>query len=143
MSGEGVGWLCIKIGGLEQRIMLFPRPRHFGGRQWYFVCPVTNRLASVLWKPSGATRFCSRQTWGRRVAYQSQFNDPTSRAQAGKERIKRRLISSLEDPDEWDLPPKPKWMRWPTYERYVARFDQYEGILDSGCAALVAKFMAR
>jgi hypothetical protein len=23
------------------------------------------------------------------------------------------------DPDEWDLPPKPKWMRWHTYNRYV------------------------
>jgi hypothetical protein len=142
MSSEDVGWFLIKIGSFEQRIMLFPRPRHFGGRQWYFVCPATNRLASVLWKPAGATKFCSRQTWGRQVAYQSQFNDPTSRAHAGKARIKNLLISSS-DPDEWDLPPKPKWMRWPTYDRHVARFDRYEGILDSGCAALVAKFMAR
>jgi hypothetical protein len=28
---------------------------HFGGRQWYFMCPVRNRPASVLWKPSGDT----------------------------------------------------------------------------------------
>jgi hypothetical protein len=44
------------------------------------------------------------------VAYQSQFNDATHRAHAGKARIKSRLIANL-DPDEWDLPPKPKWMR--------------------------------
>jgi hypothetical protein len=142
MSSEHTRWLRVEIGNLAQRIILSPRPRHFGGHQWYFVCPATNRLASVLWKPAGATQFCSRQTWGRQVAYQSQFNDPTSRAHAGKARIKNRLISSA-DPDEWDLPPKPKWMRWPTYDRHVARFERYEGILDSGCAALVARFMAR
>jgi hypothetical protein len=42
-------------------------------------------------------------------------------------------------PDEWDLPPKPKWMRWPTYNRYVQRYDNYESILDDGCLALAAK----
>lgn len=87
---------------------------------------------------NGATRFCSRQTWGRQVAYQSQFNDATSRAHAGKVRIKSRLIADL-DPDEWDLPPKPKWMRWATYNRHVDRYDRYEEILDHGCIALAAK----
>jgi hypothetical protein len=36
------------------------------------------------------------------------------------------------DPDEWDLPPKPKWMRWSTYNRYVERYDAYEAILEDG-----------
>jgi hypothetical protein len=49
----------------NQWITLIARPRHFGGRQWSFVCPVRSRLATVLWKPNGATRFCSRQTWSR------------------------------------------------------------------------------
>ena len=101
------------------------------------VLHVPVRPASVLWKPSGATRFCSRQTWGAQVAYQSQFNDATNRAHAGKERIKSRLIADL-DPDEWDLPPKPKWMRWATYNRYSERYDHYEDILDRGCIALAA-----
>ena len=142
MSSDDVGWLGIQLGNLDQRIILCPRARHFGGRQWYFVCPATNRLTSVLWKPSGATRFCSRQTWGRQVAYQSQFNDATNRAHAGKAKIKLRLIANL-DPDEWDLPPKPKWMRWATYNRYAQRFDHYEAILDYGCAALAAKFLGK
>src|SRR5262249_29311982 len=34
-------------------------------RQWFFQCPATYRLATVLWKPPGAGRFCSRQTWDR------------------------------------------------------------------------------
>ena len=102
------------------------------------MCPVRNRPASVLWKPSGATRFCSRQTWGRQVAYQSQFIGDTDRAHNGKARIKGRLIGD-NDPEEWDLPPKPKWMRWKTYNQLEARFDRYEATLDYGCAALVAK----
>src|SRR5712691_7866551 len=79
ISSNNEGWFRIQLGRLDQWITLIARPRNFGGRQWYFVCPVTNRLASVLWKPSGATRFCSRQTWGRQVADQSQFNDTTNR----------------------------------------------------------------
>jgi hypothetical protein len=65
MSGTDGGWFRIQLGSLDQWITLVSRPRHFGGRQWYFMCPIMNRPASVLWKPSGATRFCSRQTWGR------------------------------------------------------------------------------
>jgi hypothetical protein len=138
MSGYNDGWLRVRLGNLDQTIILVALPRHFGGKQWYFMCPVRNRPASVLWKPSGATRFCSRQTWGRQVAYQSQFNDATNRAHGGQAKIKSKLIADL-DPDEWDLPPKPKWMRWETYNRYVARYDHYEDILDYGCVALAAK----
>ena len=138
MSGQNEGWLRIQLGKLDQWITLVARPRHFGGKQWYFVCPVTNRLASVVWNPPGATRFCSRETWGRQVAYQSQFNDASNRAHAGKARIKSRLIGSL-DPDQWDLPPKPRWMRWKTYNRYEKKFDDYEAVLDYGCATLATK----
>ena len=44
------GWFRIQLGHLDQRILLITKRRHFGGRQWYFVCPYTNRPASVLWK---------------------------------------------------------------------------------------------
>jgi hypothetical protein len=141
-SGQHEGWLRIQLGNLDQWMTLEPRPRPFGGRQWYFICPVKNRPASVLWKPPGAARFCSRQTWGRQVAYHSQFIGDTDRAHNGKARIKGRLIGN-NDPDEWDFPPKPKWMRWTTYNRLEARFDRYEAALDYGCAALVAKLTGK
>jgi hypothetical protein len=93
--------------------------------------------------PPGADRFCSRQTWGSRVvAYRSQFLGADDRAHAGKARIKARLIGDS-DPDEWDLPPKPKWMRWETYNRHVERYDTYEEILDRGCLELVVKLLGR
>ena len=137
MSGEHEGWFQLR-GDFDEWITLVARPRHFGGRQWYFLCPSMNRPVSVLWRPPGARRFRSQQAWGRQVAYRSQFSDPDNRAHLGKARIKARLIADLE-PDEWNLPPKPKWMRWSTYNRYVERYDNYESILDYGCFALAAK----
>jgi hypothetical protein len=48
MSGPHEGWFRIQIGQLDQRIVLVSRPRHFGGRQWYFVCPYMNRRDGVV-----------------------------------------------------------------------------------------------
>jgi hypothetical protein len=140
MSATGSGSFCIQIGNSNQTISLVAEPRHFGGRQWYFVCPVTNRRASVLWKPPGATRFCSRQTWGRQVAYTSQFLSCTDRLWQAKGRIKSRLIASL-DPEEWDFPPKPKWMRWQTYRSWEVRFDRIEAKLDAEISCAVARLL--
>jgi hypothetical protein len=65
---------------------------------------------------------------------------PTTAGSAS--RFKSRLIGNL-DPDEWDLRPKPKWMRWATYDRQAEQFDRYEAILDYGRAALAAKFLGK
>ena len=89
---------------------------------------------------AGANRFCCRQAWGKQVAYASQFADPDNRAHMGQAKIRSRLIADL-DPDEWDLPPKPKWMRWRTYNRYVQKFDAYEDILSQNIAELMARFL--
>src|SRR5262245_37200904 len=113
MTGTYEGWFRINmVEGSDQWITLVSHPRHFGGRQWYFVCPYMNRQVSVLWRPLGARYFASRRRWGRSVAYASQFLDRTNRAHYGQSKIKNRLIGDL-DPDAWSLPPKPKWMRWP------------------------------
>jgi hypothetical protein len=137
MRSDIEGLLQIQIGQLGQTITLVAFPRFYGGRQWFFVCPVMNCRASVLWLPRGAQQFGSRHAWPGKVAYRSQFMTPMDRAHLGKERIKRRLIGEL-DPEEWDLPPKPKWMRWKTYHRFVERFDKYEAALDAGALSVSA-----
>jgi hypothetical protein len=143
LTGERDGWLEIEIAGRYQRINLIACPRPYGGRQWYFICPQLGRRASVLWRPPGANCFRSRQGWGRHVvAYASQFNDATGRAHLGQSRIKSRLIGN-NDPDDWELPPKPKWMRWRTYDRLERRFDHYEAALDYGTADLLARLLAK
>jgi hypothetical protein len=47
------------------------------------------------------------------------------------------------DSDEWDLPPKPKWMRWSTYNRAEEAFGRYEAILDVSLLGRAAKFLGR
>lgn len=144
MSGSVEGWFRIQIGNLDQPIIMVPRPRHFGGRQWYFICPYMNRRVSVLWMPPGARYFACRHKWRRQVAYSSQFSTPVDRAHQGKARIKSRLCSiGGFDPDEWEFPPKPKWMRWSTYKQAEEKFDRYESILDEGTYSLMAKLQAR
>ena len=60
---------------------------------------------------------------GKPGAGRSPINPNSTMPQTGRTVGKRgsspRLIADL-DPDEWDLPPKPKWMRWATYNRYSA-----------------------
>lgn len=146
MSGENGshGWFRIQIGSLDQRIHLVARPRHFGGRQWFFICPYLNRRCMVLWMPPGARDFGCRQRWGRQVAYNSQFLDRDNLAHRGQARIKSRLCSiGGFDPDEWDFPPKPKWMRWSTYKRAEEQFDRYEAALDEGIVGLLARLGIR
>jgi len=144
LQGTEVGWLRIKLGSLDQHIMLTARDCHFGGRQWYFACPYLNRRASVLWMPPGARSFACRQRWRRQVAYSSQFLDRDNRAHRGKAKINSRLcsIGGL-DSDEWEFPPKPKWMRWRTYHRAEEKFDRYESILDEGILGLAVRLGMR
>jgi hypothetical protein len=144
LTGTQRGYLRIQIGTLDEWIELVARPRHFGGRQWYFICPYMNRHAMVLWMPPGARSFACRQRWGRQVAYASQFLDRDNRAYRGQAKISSRLCAiGGFDPDEWHMPPKPKWLRWRTYNRAMEKFDRYESILDEGTLALMARIIGR
>ena len=91
LSDEHGGWLRIRLGQLDQCIYLVARPRHFGGRQWFFMCPHLHSRATVLWMPPGAHSFACRERWRRQVAYASQFMDRTARAHQGKRSEERRV----------------------------------------------------
>ena len=141
MTDPSTGWLKIWMDEFSQEIALARQSRHFGGGQWYFVCPLTSRKVSVVWKPRGATQFASRYAWPNKVAYLTQFGSWIDRAHLGKAKIKARLLGDS-DPEEWDLPPRPRGMRVKTYDRLVARFDAHQSKLDAGLAALTTKWMS-
>ena len=140
MTDPSTGWLKIWMDEFSQEIALASQPRHFGGGQWYFVCPLTGRKVSVVWKPRGATQFASRSAWPNQVAYLTQFGSWIDRAHLGKAKIKARLLGDS-DPEEWDLPPRPRGMRVKTYDRLVAQFDADQSKLDGGLAALTTKWI--
>jgi hypothetical protein len=58
------------------------------------------------------------------------------------QKVKARLIAD-DDPDAWDLPPKPKRMRHRTYERWEAKYDQAEEALDNRLCSAVARLLKR
>ncbi len=138
MENAEDGWLRLQIGKLEQSIELRAEPRHFGGRQWYFICPVSRRKVSVLWYLPGARHFASRHAWRGQVAYKSQFETPTDRAHRGQDKIKQRLIGNTESTG-WNFPEKPKWMRWHTYNRHVEKYEAYDLTLDAAMLQFAMK----
>jgi hypothetical protein len=62
MAHSDKGWFEISIGGFRQRITLVSRPRHFGGRQWFFQCPATNRLARHSFRSCSLSSTAARTT---------------------------------------------------------------------------------
>jgi hypothetical protein len=136
------GWIRLELGDLDQWIELIALPRHYGGRQWYFLCPRTDRRASVLWKPPGARTFACRQAWGRQVAYGSQFQSTYHRASSAAQDIQRRLRKESHTPLVGDeLPPRPKGMHRRTYEKTVRRYEAYKTITDQDLIAALARMM--
>jgi hypothetical protein len=138
---SGTHRLQLRHQGGEQFIWLEQAPRHFGGVQWYFACPKTQRRVSVLWRPPGASIFASRHAWPRSAAYASQFLDPVGRAWRAKRIIAVRLGSK--EPYDCDLPDKPAWMRWRTYDRLVERYAAAEGRLDTLAGKALAALVRR
>jgi hypothetical protein len=121
------GTMRLLVGELAQTIDLVAAPRHFGGAQWYFVCPILRQRASVLWLPPGASCFASRRALGGQFAYASQFESAPFRALSRAHQIRRRLgdqdyISVFDYP----FPPKPRGMHRNTYEAQLTRLETCE-----------------
>lgn len=96
------------------------------GDQGRFLCPSCRRRVAVLYLPGmlAACRKCYN------ICYSSQCEDFGSRAMRRMGQIEARLG----DPGYNDFPPKPKRMRWHTYERLwekyqVADYQSMAGLL--------------
>jgi hypothetical protein len=83
--GDVEGLFHIQIGEFDQTINLVTLPRHLGGRQWFFVCPVTNRRASVLWLPCGAQQFASKHAWPGRLPFAIHDGNGSSPSRHGED----------------------------------------------------------
>jgi hypothetical protein len=66
---------------------------HYGGRRWWFICPIKKIRASKLYLPPGATTFASRQVYG--LTYRScQRPFRPERARRSIERLARQSAQS-------------------------------------------------
>ena len=99
---------------VRDRIRLIWTVPTYGGRRWWFRCPRTYCKTTKLYLPNGGWHFWSRQAYG--LGYACQREGRFDRLQRRAAMLNRQLGG--EGWGSWDSPPpKPKWMRWRTYER--------------------------
>jgi hypothetical protein len=93
---DGTGSLCIRYLGAGQPfchwVPLRSTVPHFGGRRWWFVCPLKGIRVAKLYLPPGATSFASRQAYD--LTYRScQESGSRERSDRFWRRTARRLGS--------------------------------------------------
>jgi hypothetical protein len=109
-----------------------------GGLRWWFACPRTGRNVGKLYMPIGGRQFASREAW--RLAYPSQRETTAARITRRAVKLRRKL-----DPEAdcalGDIPEKPKWMRWPTYNRIADQIDKAEQHANEDLMRAAQRFM--
>lgn len=109
----------------------------FGGRRWWWICPITGRRAAKLFKPPGGDQFASRQAW--RLAYRSQRETPFDRACSRAWGLRGRL--GITDPiGDWCL--RPKGMHEARWTRELARIEAADAVVEGHLAHLVDRLQA-
>lgn len=118
-------------------IGLVSAPQPFGGRRWWWVCPVAGRRVAKLYKPPGGERFASRQAWG--LAYQSQREGPFDRACSRAWGLRDRL--GITDPiGDWCF--RPKGMHRRRWAREQARIEAADAVANGLLARFVEQIPA-
>jgi hypothetical protein len=123
----------------DYTIALQTTPQPFGGRRWWFVCPRSGDLVAKLHLPNGAHAFASRQA--HRLGYRSQRESARDRARSRTQNLRCKLGGSMNLMEP--IPMKPKWMRWRTYDRKVARIKTSDGISNIHLWAFVQRLQGK
>jgi hypothetical protein len=140
VSYPNIRHLTSDTGPQNYTIGLAATPCRFGGGRWWFICPRTGRNVAKLFLPNGAHRFASREAY--RLAYASQGRGLID---VGHDRLRRlyRKLGGKYGHFQQPPPPKPKWMRWRTYERLLAEIAAAEGAHNAVFIAGAKRFLAR
>ena len=64
-DATGALWLRYVVDGkpMHYTITLVSTVPHYGGRRWWFICPIKKTRVAKLYLPPGATTFASRQAY--------------------------------------------------------------------------------
>jgi hypothetical protein len=113
----------------DYTISLISTPQPFGGRRWWFLCPFSGARVAKLYMVPGSTKFAARTAYRRRLAYRSQRAAPFDRACERAWHLRHALGDRHGALGDWIE--KPKWMRWQTFEKKLARVRQAEARADA------------
>jgi hypothetical protein len=94
---DGTGSLFLRYIGAGQQfchwVSLRSTVPHFGGRRWWFLCPLKGIRAAKLYLPAGATKFASRKAYD--LTYRScQSSWRLERVRRRTERLARQMAES-------------------------------------------------
>lgn len=112
---------------VDDRIPFVTTPMRFDGHRVWFCCPGCQRRCRVIY---GGIRFRCRKCHGLR--YNSQYEPSHQRQLDMASKLRKRVGGGNGAFDDLPLPPKPKWMRWPTYRRLQARYDRLNDLWAAG-----------
>jgi hypothetical protein len=115
---------------MDYKIKLETTQPNYGGKRLWFICPLTQKRAAVLFSPSGSKWFASRHAFN--LKYQSQSRSAHDRAIDRMWKLKNKLGGE----EYWH---KPKGMHWKTYERMVEEIDDAEDLCDGYLAEFVMR----
>ena len=106
---------------MDYKIKLETTQPHYGGKRFWFICPLTNERAAILHNPLGSKWFASRLAFN--LKYQSQSLSEHDRAIEKMWKLKNKLGGHF----FWH---KPKHMHTKTYERLLCEINTFERALD-------------
>ena len=94
---DGTGSLFLRCVGAGQQfchwVSLCSTVPHYGGRRWWFICPVKKIRVAKLYLPPGATTFASRQVYS--LTYRScQRPFRVERVRRRTERLARQMAQN-------------------------------------------------
>ena len=112
-------------------------PTRFGGRRQWLRCL---KCGGGCRKVYGGRYFRCRLCY--RLRYASQSKKADQRASDRARKIAKRLHDKWDGAteDEYDFPPKPPRMRWATYNRLEAQYDDLENRWALGIMARFARY---
>jgi hypothetical protein len=116
-------------------VALYSTPQPFGGVRWWFLCPLTGRRATKLVLPRGGHRFACRRAWS--LGYRCQRSGKLDLISQRANKLHRALGGTGWWRD--GIPPKPKWMRWPTYTQKARALRDLVGQFNATWAAGVMR----
>lgn len=124
---------------VSYRVNLATTAPPWGGVRFWFLCPATGRRTQKLYLPRGGANFLSRQAY--KLGYGVQRVGPLDRAHIAR----RRILAKLGDPDcpRFQVPEKPKWMRWAAYDRLLGQLIEAEARIDATWMASAERILAR
>jgi hypothetical protein len=127
-AGSVSVWLNLSQGStpwfVEQDILVKDVPCHFGGYRPLFQCHRCWNNARFLYLRSGRSSFVCRACTD--LLYRTQSVDDDQQSQIAIAKIQSRLAKkcAANKLGPYDLPSKPPWMRWHTYEKSIARLNR-------------------